>query len=328
MATLYVDTDAVSPTPPTYSSLAAAVAALPATLDEPYVIECSGAANDNTAVTVSRNASATNTLTIIGNYSGVWDDSNYTLGSTASRSGEWLSITSRHITVKGIQIRHHYAFSATVIGGIYAYGSTTGPVTIDGCHIRHTILTAGNVTSILMGSSNIDALVINNVLEVASANNGAGYAIGSAGATSGRAANNVCIGFHNGIVTTGTVDVSNNICFTTSDCFVGNYSGNYNISGDATAPGANSLINQVSADIFTDPANGDFTLKTGSSAIGAGADLSAYFTTDITGATRTAPWDIGAFKYDAGGSVLLPPTNLRVVQISPTETRLEWDEPA
>jgi len=55
------------------------------------------------------------------------------------------------------------------------------------------------------------------------------------------------------------------------------------------------------SDVFTDYANGDFSLKnyTGSGAlIGAGTDLSAYFTTDIAGTTRST-WDIGAFEYVA-----------------------------
>jgi hypothetical protein len=49
--------------------------------------------------------------------------------------------------------------------------------------------------------------------------------------------------------------------------------------------------------MFTSVANRDFTLQAGSPAINAGADLSAYFTTDYNGVTRTAPWDIGAYEF-------------------------------
>ena len=52
--------------------------------------------------------------------------------------------------------------------------------------------------------------------------------------------------------------------------------------------------------MFTDAANCDFTLQAGSPLIGAGMDLSAYFTTDFTGATRTT-WDIGAYAYGSAG---------------------------
>ncbi|MFO7740592.1 MAG: choice-of-anchor Q domain-containing protein, partial [Desulfatiglandaceae bacterium] len=75
--------------------------------------------------------------------------------------------------------------------------------------------------------------------------------------------------------------------------------GDYNISSDTTAPGTNSLINQVATDLFTDPANGDFTLKSGSNAIDAGTDLSSEMdAVDITGETRPqgTAWDIGAFE--------------------------------
>lgn len=51
-------------------------------------------------------------------------------------------------------------------------------------------------------------------------------------------------------------------------------------------------------------ANGDFRLVEGANAIGTGTDLSSYFTTDITGATRTAPWDIGAYKYTSGAPII------------------------
>ena len=75
------------------------------------------------------------------------------------------------------------------------------------------------------------------------------------------------------------------------------WTGNNNATPESSLFGIDNLVNQVATDIFTDPAGGDFTLKAGSNAIGAGADLSEYFTTDITGETRTTPWDIGAFKY-------------------------------
>jgi hypothetical protein len=55
-------------------------------------------------------------------------------------------------------------------------------------------------------------------------------------------------------------------------------------------------------------------LQSGSPCIGAGANLSVTFTTDIVGATRTVPWDMGAYKY-GGVSPTQPaaPTNLRLI---------------
>jgi hypothetical protein len=63
---------------------------------------------------------------------------------------------------------------------------------------------------------------------------------------------------------------------------------------------------------LTDPANNDYTLKAGSAAIGIGVNLSAYFSTDKTSATRpaTGAWDAGAYIYDSGTapSDTTPPT--------------------
>lgn len=56
---------------------------------------------------------------------------------------------------------------------------------------------------------------------------------------------------------------------------------------------------------------GKYYLSSGSPAVGAAANLSAIFSSDINGSNRTAPWDIGAFMFTRK---LPPPTNLRVVQ--------------
>jgi len=53
---------------------------------------------------------------------------------------------------------------------------------------------------------------------------------------------------------------------------------------------------------FKDFANQDFTLASSSPDIGAGEDLSAYFTLDHAGNTRTA-WDLGAYRYASGAEV-------------------------
>lgn len=49
--------------------------------------------------------------------------------------------------------------------------------------------------------------------------------------------------------------------------------------------------------IVDDPQLTSFVPVYGSPAIGTGTDLSLYFTTDFTGSTRIAPWDIGAYEY-------------------------------
>ncbi len=55
---------------------------------------------------------------------------------------------------------------------------------------------------------------------------------------------------------------------------------------------------------FNSAATGDFSLVAGGYAVGAGADMSGAFTTDILGNTRTVPWDIGAYKYTRSTRIL------------------------
>ena len=66
-----------------------------------------------------------------------------------------------------------------------------------------------------------------------------------------------------------------------------------NASEDATAPGTSS-VTSITSGAFEDYAGGDYTPAAGGALDDAGTDLSAFFTDDITGATRTQ-WDIGAF---------------------------------
>jgi hypothetical protein len=59
---------------------------------------------------------------------------------------------------------------------------------------------------------------------------------------------------------------------------------------------------------FTTPGS-NFTLKSGGYAVNTGTSLSTIFTTDITGATRSGTWDIGAYDDGtSGGGDTTPPT--------------------
>lgn len=65
--------------------------------------------------------------------------------------------------------------------------------------------------------------------------------------------------------------------------------------------GPNEVTGATTAALFTDYAGFNWTLKAGSPAINAGTDLSAFFTTDLTGAARSGTWDVGAYEYGGGG---------------------------
>lgn len=60
-----------------------------------------------------------------------------------------------------------------------------------------------------------------------------------------------------------------------------------------------SLTNQEALNAVVDATAGNFHLKAGSPLIGAGQEQ-ATFNNDIAGATRTPPWDIGAYAYSGG----------------------------
>jgi hypothetical protein len=68
---------------------------------------------------------------------------------------------------------------------------------------------------------------------------------------------------------------------------------------DANSVWADPLFTSVSGN----PSQWDLRPAAGSPLIDAGTDLSMHFTTDITGATRTGTWDIGAYEYGGGGGV-------------------------
>ena len=59
----------------------------------------------------------------------------------------------------------------------------------------------------------------------------------------------------------------------------------YNASSDTSAPGANS-VHSITSAAFVDSANDDYTPASGGALAGAGTDLSAFFSDDITGTAR------------------------------------------
>jgi hypothetical protein len=90
---------------------------------------------------------------------------------------------------------------------------------------------------------------------------------------------------------------------TTGDDYNGtaNAASTNNASEDITAPGANPVTGILTTDFvsYTDDITGDYTPASGGNLDGAGADLSGDFTDDITGATRSVPWEIGAYEIAA-----------------------------
>lgn len=118
----------------------------------------------------------------------------------------------------------------------------------------------------------------------------------------------IFVGANNG----GTGPVVDAATFT---CDYNNYFGGpanqFTWNGTSTdLAGWKTATGQDANSITTDP-NLDASYKL--QAARAGADLSASFTTDKDGVTRTVPWDIGAYEYVAPGPVTLRANNLRVI---------------
>jgi parallel beta helix pectate lyase-like protein len=90
-------------------------------------------------------------------------------------------------------------------------------------------------------------------------------------------------------------DVSNPV-YTTCRCEDG-------IHGTATAyaTGSGARFTNITA------GSENFHIQSGSALIGAGTDLSATFTTDVDGATRSAPWDVGADEFVSAATTAPPP---------------------
>lgn len=103
-------------------------------------------------------------------------------------------------------------------------------------------------------------------------------------------------------------DVDSSAAATFTDCSIKNNalvnSGPIDITGNSTTiPVTNATLSAAVAPskflaYATNSLSNNFSLAAGSSTlIGVGTDESAYFTTDRLGATRTVPWDLGAYKW-------------------------------
>ena len=115
--------------------------------------------------------------------------------------------------------------------------------------------------------------------------------------------------------------VKNNLWFCSDSCGSANNDVNAQITYDDNWYGGitftaaeNGAINGGSEDPFTNAATYDFTLKEGAGPVGVGSDLalvtpfSVYGTADYAGNVRSAPWDIGAYKYGEAAPDTTPPT--------------------
>jgi len=307
-----------------YSSLNAAEAALPATPTEADTITCTGTTADTAAVLVNNDRS-TYGLTISGDGAEAeWNTSLYRL-SISGLYDPAIDIGSVNITVEDIQAEctAGHTDSPALNCGWLLYP------TVSRCYFWKNAPAGWNgydgASAIHVSQGGTFENVIVRITHPAG-----GRGIGSASSTCRNYIARNCTAITEGADTgeDGTgfftdgsatyVLVTN--CLSIADVAYSatfDSASDYNIGSDTTAPGANSIDNGVGAELFTDYSGGDYSLKSGSDAIDAGDDLSAYFTDDIVGTTRpqNSIYDIGAFEYVATGG-----QSITVNQASETDT--------
>ena len=241
-------------------------------------------------------------------------------------SGETLIITAHP------DHRHEGKYADQQAGGNYIYtlevstadGSASiynfsyaEDVTVEGLIVSDTATIAG--TKAIYHVRNTDKCIVlsdNNAIEPP--NNGVvqnsfvratgGRAIFSAsGVTNVSINNSTVFGGYAGIEGTTDCTVTNCYVSGTTTAFNGtfNAASDYNVSSDATASVfTNNAQSQATyASYFVDYANDDYRLLADSNTLWglSGTDLSATFTDDIEGETRSV-WDIGADEYATAAS--------------------------
>lgn len=158
-------------------------------------------------------------------------------------------------------------------------------VTLSGLY---TILSPGSIWSHSSNNS-VNWLIANNSF----------YGLSASGANG-----NIDLqGTHSGILAKNNIWEACKFAGTNPGVDTSSNNGYFNNTG-AVPSGTTNQVNGVET-TFNNASLGDFSLKDGGYAVGVGLDLSSIFTTDITGATRTVPWDLGAYK---SGSTPPPPS--------------------
>lgn len=213
-----------------------------------------------------------------------------------------LADSTTYGTIDGLQV-HCYLTSNQYFQGIqWAASSGAGDITIKNCHVKCTkdgsthAYPGNGISCFAFGTVRLQ----NNIV----------YGFSCASATRGiydeyayvYADNNTVYGCDVGIVSNGDGRHQNNISYNNTTDYSGTFGGTplTNLSKDSTSPNS-ALRNKTITFVSTTGGSEDFALVSGDTdAINAGTDLSATFTTDITGTTRptgAGTWDIGAFEY-------------------------------
>lgn len=301
-----------------YSSLSSAEAGEQGdlvSLDRQLDIECYSMNDSGANVTVNGwTTDATRYLRIYAaageRHAGAWSTSKYRI-SRASGAAPILTVSEDYVRLEGLQIEDTDAtFGQGSIQVSSTAAAASSDIRIDSCIFRAGG-TRGAVDSystvyIVSGKTTIrNTLIYGNALNpgvfstfgsnspTVNIDNCTITGCGSYGLKNGSGTwtvRNVYSGGHGTDSYNGTM-TRTTCAHSTATSFAG-----------STASVAHSAAN------FTNVTGGseDYHLVSGSALIDAGTDLSGTFTTDINGATRSAPWDIGADEFAGGGATGQP----------------------
>lgn len=311
--TLYVDTDATSPTHPTYSSLEAAITYLQGynggALDDDFVIECTGATADSTPVVIENiTTTTTYNLTIkqaaTDEHGGTWNTNYYRVVMTTNDYA--IIIESLHVNIDGLQVEVQDDKSCIRIASVPSSSGNEGLYYFTNNIIRSTSLSNNYDKGIAIDDTYLTVYAINNIIYgFDNFSSDAAISTESKDYNTLYAYNNIFYDCNRGILagteTNTNVYAVNNAVIDASTDFDGTYTTlDYNAGDDGS--GTNAVTPTDWDAVFNDYANYDFTLIANSDLIDAGYDLSATFSTDINGDTRSGTWEIGVYNYGATAS--------------------------
>ena len=305
-------TNTLKSTGGSYSLMSEWQAALPATLTEPEILECyvgttvnggwqaDGSLNDS--VVVNNTANATNFITVRaadGQGHGGDPDAGFMMYTSSNYNFRPMRIDSDYTVVEGIRVNHPGRGSSI-------YMPTDGFQAIRNC-----IITQSGGTAVAYALRNeANNTTVENCVVIGG---GAGYPGGSAKV---QTVKNVTVinstsseGFR---IRGGASSVQNVVAYGTVSGVDLDISGpstdTNNASGDTSAIGTGAVTGVVEGD-FVDFTNGDYTPASDGKLAGAGTSPPV-LSTDITGATRNDPDDIGA--YAVAGAAGINNMNVKV----------------
>jgi hypothetical protein len=317
-----------------YTTLAAAESgeqALRANLvgsDEQLTFECYAGVSDGPVTFAGWTVDSTRFIKVIvppaERHAGVWDDTKYRITSTVGAACVEVQISYMEFT--GLQVSTNN--TSELCAGIIAYNAGAAMRLVDSCIIRSTVACIGPGLGYQSSTAAGHLQVyINNIVYGYSGTNGLGiYARGNGSTSRVIGYNNTVYNCYTGIRSRDDNCLyKNNLVIGCVDAFLPTTAfengTSYNAYDEGTDPGTNGidLSGSTDAQIFTDATIFNFHLIPTSTAKDVGTTLSGdsntSVTLDIDGATRIAPWDVGADEYTIAGLVSTYTVSSRIMKV-------------